>query len=524
MRNPILPRFFKLCLILLPLLFATIYVQQSDAYDVLASGNTHEHEGYSELVLGARPPELAFNGPLFTSPLLTPDNKWGVWSRSVDPMPLVMVHMTMLRDGRILTWDREDTITGTMQYYLMDQRSGARTSIPGPSVFCAGHMLLQDGRVLLAGGHKRYDYYGIKDTYIYDPTSETWSQSGDMTQERWYPTFIELDDGRIVTLGGSIDGVGPIPRLYADLPEVFSLSTNTWTPLNAATRGVGLYPRTFLMPTGNRIFTISEMFLENTVRSAILNVDTQSWTTVSDHLPSTHGAYPSAAMYRPGKVIYTAARDTYIIDLNQPSPAWLKTASMAYSRYDHNLVILPDGNVLAVGGSSNGSDDTGTGILAAEMWNPNTQTWNPLASMAHERMYHSVAFLLPDGSVYVAGGGRAPSKKDYLTGQRYYPPYFFKTPRPIISNLGYGRGNTLAVTTPNASAISSVVLIGLPSVTHAMNISQSYTTLSFTREAGYVIAQVPSTSNNNYLQPGTYMLFIVDNMGIPSTSRFVQIR
>ena len=80
---------------------------------------------------------------------------------------------------------------------------------------------------------------------------------------------------------------------------------------------------------------------------------------------------------------------------------------MAFAREFHNLVSLPDGNVLAVGGSSSGGGaDPSKAVLPAEIWNPNTETWTTVASLQTPRMYHSTSLLLPDGRVLVAGGGR----------------------------------------------------------------------------------------------------------------------
>ena len=73
---------------------------------------------------------------------------------------------------------------------------------------------------------------------------------------------------------------------------------------------------------------------------------------------------------------------------------------MAFPRYQHNLLVLPDGPVFAVGGSTIIDQSSHSGTLAAEIWNPITETWSSLASMRDPRMYHSTAVLLPDGRGY----------------------------------------------------------------------------------------------------------------------------
>src|SRR5207248_2513922 len=95
-----------------------------------------------------------------------------------------------------------------------------------------------------------------------------------------------------------------------------------------------------------------------------------------------------------------------VLDLNQSTATWRQIAPMAYGRYMHSLVVLADGTVLTVGGSTTADQATRLGVLAAELWDPTTETWTTMASMHDPRMYHSTAVLVPDGRVLVAGGGR----------------------------------------------------------------------------------------------------------------------
>ena len=88
------------------------------------------------------------------------------------------------------------------------------------------------------------------------------------------------------------------------------------------------------------------------------------------------------------------------------TPAWRETAPMAYGRAYHNLTLLPDGTVLASGGSSRSDGvDLTKSVLPAEIRNPDTETWTTVDSLQNGRQYHSTALLLPDGRVLMAGGG-----------------------------------------------------------------------------------------------------------------------
>ena len=196
---------------------------------------------------------------------------------------------------------------------------------------------------------------------------------------------------------------------------------------------------------------------------------------------------------------------------------------MAYPRYLHNLTVLADGSVLAVGGATDLNMTSNTGTLAPELWNPATETWQTMASMRDRRNYHSISLLLPDGRVLVAGGGRLPPAADFLTAEIFSPPYLFKGPRPtiaaappVIPQIG-----TVIVDTPQALDIASVALIRLGSVTHTLDMDQRYLPLQFSAEAGRLLVSGPD--NPALAPPGYYMLVIVDRQGVPSTASFVRV-
>ena len=118
-----------------------------------------------------------------------------------------------------------------------------------------------------------------------------------------------------------------------------------------------------------------------------------------------------------------SANTAYITNLNQATPTWTQTGSMAYPRSYLNLTPLPDGTVLATGGgtTTNGGD-VSDAVLPAEDWAPATGQWTTWASMAAPRLYHSIAMLLPDGTVLVAGTGDFPGVPNEDSAQVFSPP------------------------------------------------------------------------------------------------------
>lgn len=443
----------------------------------------------------------------------------GQWS-SVMNWPIVAVHTNLLPTGDILIWDAWELPSSVAR--LWNPSTGIFTEVAvGAGVFCSAQSVLPDGRVLVIGGHNGTPGGGIPDTFTFDPASRLWTQQPNMRFARWYPGATRLGDGRVVTLMGEITA-----GVFANTPEMFDPRTSQWTSIavNTSNMQETEYPRPFLLPSG-RIYAIAPTLSQ----AYTLDVTTPSWTS-SGAAPITSGA---ATMFRPGKILMSgggangitkpSSTAAAVIDMTQASPAWRALTPMAYGRYNHNLVVLADGQVLAVGGSTT-VDNSATGAtLPAELWNPSTEAWTTMATMHDPRMYHSTAMLLPDGRVLVAGGGRLGSIPSYLTAEIYSPPYLFQGPRPTISNspASAALGTSFTIDSPDASSIAKVVLVPLGAVTHTMNMNQTYVELPFTASATGVIATVPS--NVNVTPLNYYMLFLLNGAGVPSTAPFIRI-
>ena len=79
---------------------------------------------------------------------------------------------------------------------------------------------------------------------------------------------------------------------------------------------------------------------------------------------------------------------------------WLPTGDMTVPRHYHTATLLPNGEVLVAGGTSN---DLITSLASAELYDPIARTWTVTGSMTTARGIHT-ATLLPSGQVLVAGG------------------------------------------------------------------------------------------------------------------------
>jgi len=221
-----------------------------------------------------------------------------------------------------------------------------------------------------------------------------------------------------------------------------------------------------------------------------------------------------------------ATNTTEIIDMGAASPKWVTGPNMSQPRIEMDAVILPSGKVLALGGSKN-DEDTSTLSLNADLYDPASNTFSSAGANASQRLYHSTALLLPDATVWLAGGN--PQRGTYnKTLEIYQPAYLFNSSgglatRPAITSapsfVGYGKQFT--VQTPDAADITSAVFMRGGSVTHAFDMDQRMVSLSFTTGSGTLTVNAPP--NGNIAPPGYYMLFLLNSAGVPSVAKFVQI-
>ena len=437
--------------------------------------------------------------------------------------PVVAVHMHLLPTGKVLLWgDRGDA-----QLWDYANPAAGFTAVPKSyPVFCSGHTFLADGRLLVSGGSIS-GTSGEPRAAVYDPVFNTWSATARMAQGRYYPTLTTLPTGEVLVVSGNDEN-----RNVVTIPEIGNGST--WRRLTTAPLAIGnpFYPDMFLAPNG-RVFMAG--FLAT---SAYLDPSgTGAWITVGARNVADR-RMGSAVMYAPGKILYAGGGDpptstAEVIDLTEPSPAWHSVAPMHFARRQMNATILADGQVLVTHGSSGpGFNDVTSPVLEAELWNPATRTWAVMAREAAGRTYHSTALLLPDARVLTSGSGEGAGisfENSVRTAQVYSPPYLYNPDgtlarRPVLesapSRLRYGASFTLQ--SVDAATVHRGTLIRLSSVTHAFNQSQLVLPLTFTAAGANTLgASLPA--NPSMAPPGPYMLFLIDDRGVPSRARILTV-
>ncbi|MEP7189721.1 MAG: carboxypeptidase regulatory-like domain-containing protein, partial [Roseiflexaceae bacterium] len=420
----------------------------------------------------------------------------------------------MLTNGNVLAWP-----TG-QDAFVWNPTTQVKTAVPATfgDLHCAAQTILADGRVLVAGGQNVQIHNGTTVTALFDPATNVWTQGAPMHYPRWYATTTTLADGRVLVSSGDMLGSG-----HANIPEIYDPATDSWTELTAATKDIGLYPQMYVLPNG-KVFKAG-----TTTGTYLLDTTTGTWTNGPTNAFGSPSYAESSAMYEPGKIIRSGGGDpsfanTAIVDMTVANPQWKQTSPMNFPRRRHNMVILADGEVMAVGGTRS-ADDLGNGtttgaVYEAEIWNPATELWTVVPRMTKDRMYHSAALLLPDGRVLTAGG----ENLGRMNAQIYSPPYLFKGARPTITSqpgvAAYGTNLSVSVST-DGSSISKVALIRPAAVTHAFDHDQRYVPLTFTQSGNTITAAAPA--NGNYAPPGYYMLIVTDSKGVPSVASWVRV-
>jgi galactose oxidase len=467
----------------------------------------------------------------------------GLW---LEPQtwPLIPIHATLLppkdasEPSSVLTWGWNTpfvkTNEGTTLVDEFSPSSGTHTpsemkSGTNGDMFGNGHAFTEEGDLFMAGGSQplnaKGNWPGIAD--VFKRTSVgTWSILPKMALERWYPTVTLLPNGEmLVTSGIKVQGEGA----NLTLNEVYQ-EDGTWRSLTGANdKFQAYYPWFHVMPDG-RVFNSGPQRDMRILETG----GTGSWTGIAAERDDTNRGYGSSVMFSEGKVLVLgggyASRTATVVDVRTGSSK--PTGSMQYGRRNQNAMVLPDGNVLVVGGNSGGGNSDGDPAYPAELWNATTGQWTVLSSQTQIRNYHSTALLLTSGAIISMGGFNNTGEK---TAETFLPPYLFNPDgslrtlengtRPLAyattREIGYGEKFTMYL--KSAKPIKMLSLLSPGSTTHAFDMSQRRLELKFVKASANTLT-VTAPANVNLALRGNYMLFAVDSDGVPSSAQWLKLK
>ena len=450
----------------------------------------------------------------------------GVWGAPFE-VGVIAVHSVLLPNGRVLMVSRPRPGKPTKARVWNPSTGSSVDVTPADAsrdLYCAGHSLLDSGLAFYAGGNRLMGSRdGLANTDTFDPASQDWDTGPLMSQARWYPTNAVLPNGRVLILGGWIS-----PGNWSNTINEYNPVTNSMTQRPAsATMKVGLYPRMHLLANG-KLFHSSVTTNKLGSTSRTFDPATNSWSAgdtlnfgaradgISVQLPGLDKILVFGGSL---KNTSKATNTVETIDTSATNPQWSYSTPMNKARKEGNSVVLPDGTVLAVGGAA-GPGQYENPVLQAEAFDPEDESWTPLASQVASRMHHSTALLLPDGRVLSAGGDRGA----YQTkAEIFSPPYLFEGPRPQITTApaAVSYGQTFDLTSESAADIASISLIKPGSVTHSTSFDQRFLDLEYTRDSQTLHVGAPASAAQ--APPGDYMMFIVNSAGVPSVASWVHV-
>lgn len=373
------------------------------------------------LVLGGQ----GANGFLNSAEIYDPsDNSWK--SAQTSQMNQARYHATatLLNNGRVLVAGGMNGNGFLRNAELYDPatrawtRTDANNNTPGNLTDGrAEHTatLLTDGRVLVAGGLNGTTT--LKSAELYEPNNNRWRRVGELVTARRLHTATLLPDNTVLVAGG-IGGGNALSSA-----ETYNPATSAWTAAGSFTARRS--HTATLLPNGRVLALGGKDANGNALNSAeIYNYANRTWSnallgapyppnqafTLSDPR-SDHTAtiLPNAQVLIVGGVgnsngvlgsaeLYEYATPTWGVTKNAAGA----TTQMNATRAAHTATLLPNGKVLVAGGQSM----TGTSFVAlssAELFDPSTGTWTATGSLVTGR-YNHTATLLPNGKVLIVGG------------------------------------------------------------------------------------------------------------------------
>ena len=423
--------------------------------------------------------------------------------------------------------DPDNFSAGKFLTFVWNPATNKLISVPTPKdVFCSGHELLPDGRVLFLGGTKAYpvkgghSYLGNERAYIFDWHVNQYKAIPSMHVGRWYP-FAVTDAHGDKIVGTGLDQNGHLTNIN----EIYVVSLNQWRLIGK--RAFPLYATMVLTADKRLFYTGVNVFGRTGVAPGIWSQATNMWQGVAG-LPNIdcrdQGAavllYPAQAqkvMALGGGCATGTTTSTAIVDLATAAPKYVAGPPLLHAAMHICATNLADGTLFVSGG---GNHNTAP-VLAAEIYRPGGG-WTEVASPTVQRMYHSECMLLPDGSVATMGSNQAPNFETRI--EVYRPAYMFAATRPSITTaLGSIRlGGTYTVSFSSQDGkLTDAMLIRPAAVTHSSDPDQRAVKVPLNIVASGRVA-LSITANPGIAPPGYYLLVILDQ-GIPSVAQWVRL-
>ncbi|KAK4543420.1 hypothetical protein LTR36_005563 [Oleoguttula mirabilis] len=503
------------------------------------------------------------------------------------------MHAALMPNGRVVFLDKVENYTQLKLgdgYYAYSAEYDPATNQVVPlayktNAFCSGGSFLANGTLLNVGGNAPLTwldptmgdgFQGIR--YLTRSASDArfdgddWVEPGNqLNTARWYASVQTMPDGTLFVASGSLNGLDPTV-LANNNPTYEILDSDGTTqgasitmPLLVKAQPYYMYPLLHLLNDGTLFAFVSKS-------SEIFDAAKSQTVKTFPDLPGDYRTYPNTG----GSVLLPLSSSTdwtsdVIIcgggayqDITSPTDAscgrinpyaanaeWEMDA-MPSGRGMVEGTLLPDGTVLWLNGANHGAEGFNLATdpaLEALIYDPSAplgQRWTTGAATTIPRLYHSVALLLLDGTLLLAGSNPdqmpivapATDPQGFATEFRveiYTPPYLSganadRRPTDItLSNTllsANGQQFTIAFTAPANAQGVKVALYHGGFVTHALHMSHR---MLFLDAEGFEIGKatqqlltVTGPPNNGVAPPGPYVVYVVVD-GVPGVGQFVMV-
>ena len=286
---------------------------------------------------------------------------------------------------------------------------------------------LNDGRVLIIGGADS-NANVLSSCEIYNPATNSFSVTGSMNTQRVLFGACLMDDGRVMVAGGTNTLDSNVVNVVTGVlrsTEIYNPATGSWSG-SQNIGGYRLAPALTRLPNNQVLVSggVQISFFFGIPTSASSTGNCQRWTNGSwggaaNMSQGRAGHQYNQVRLNDGRILMTGGVDVPSLlgatnaapisgaeAYNPTSNSW-QTVNMPVDRALHTATLLDDGRVAVCGGAQ-GLLTAPISIADVHLFNPSTNSWSGVPSLAGPRASHT-AQLLPDGTLALFGGQGASS-------------------------------------------------------------------------------------------------------------------
>ena len=310
----------------------------------------------------------------------------------------------LLANGRLLVAGGQTTGYISKDSALYDPTTDAWTKTGDLTTvrLSASLTALPDGGTLATGGIVESGKFGTTSVDRFDPTSNTWHTAAPMRYDRYNHSATILGDGRLIVVGGSLYGGSPSnPRKVLATVEIYDPIADRWQAAAPLTTPRSM-PQARLLADGTLLVISGDNKLSgaNEAQTAERYSPREDrWTPVM--VPKqAHGDFTMTVLQDGRVLLLGGVPGTGGAEIYDPAAnTWTVVASPATIRSGHAATLLSNGEVLMTGGRVAGGETTST----TERYDPRENTWRADLPMLTVRQGHSAILVLD--MIYVFGGG-----------------------------------------------------------------------------------------------------------------------